>query len=122
MSEKKTNVTPRSKVQSIGLFLNKHSARIALTLTAIMALTCAVVFADFADEAQTQANTLWKEIATLIQTWCTRLGAVVMLIGGIMFGLGWQQEDSSRKTAGISTIVAGAIVIAVAALTGTFMA
>ena len=118
MSEKKTNVTTRSKAQSLGLFLNKHSARIAFILTAIMAVTCAVVFAE---ETLPDAETLWDTLAGLIKTWVTRLGGVVMLIGGIMFGLGWQQDDSARKTAGLTTVIAGAIVIVIAQLTGTFM-
>ena len=68
------------------------------------------------------ADALWSTISTLIQTWVTRLGGVVMFVGGIMFGLGWKSDDAEQKSRGISTIIAGAIVIAVAALTGTFFA
>ena len=45
-----------------------------------------------------------------------------MFVGGIMFGLGWKSDDAEQKSRGISTIIAGAIVVAVAALTGTFFA
>jgi uncharacterized membrane protein YecN with MAPEG domain len=68
------------------------------------------------------ADTLWTTIADLIKTWVTRLGGVVMFVGGVMFGLGWKSDDAEQKSRGISTIIAGAIVVAVAALTGTFFA
>jgi hypothetical protein len=68
------------------------------------------------------ADALWNTISGLIQTWVTRLGGVVMFVGGIMFGLGWKSDDAEQKSRGISTLIAGAIVIAVAALTGTFFA
>ena len=45
-----------------------------------------------------------------------------MFVGGVMFGLGWKSDDAEQKSRGISTIVAGAIVTAVAAITGTFFA
>ena len=67
-------------------------------------------------------ETLWNTISGLIGTWVTRLGAVVMFVGGIMFGLGWKNDDAEQKSRGISTLIAGAIVTAVAALTGTFFA
>lgn len=68
------------------------------------------------------ADTLWQTIADLLETWVTRLGGVVMFVGGVMFGLGWKNNDAEQKSQGISTIVAGAIVVAVAALTSTFFA
>lgn len=67
-------------------------------------------------------DALWGEITTLITTWVTRLGGVVMFVGGIMFGLGWKSDDAEQKSRGVSTIIAGAIVIAVAALASKFFA
>lgn len=39
-----------------------------------------------------------------------KLGAVVMLIGGIVFGVGWSSKNKERKARGISIILAGVIV------------
>lgn len=95
-------------------FINKNYA--VLMVTVLMgAMMCGTVFGATAD-------TLWTTISGLIQTWVTRLGAVVVFVGGIMFALGWKSDDAEQKSRGISTIIAGAIVMAIAALTGTFFA
>lgn len=90
--------------------------RMVLTLIALGILTVSCVCFG------ASADTLWTTIADLIKTWVTRLGAVVMFVGGVMFGLGWKSDDAEQKSRGISTIIAGAIVLAVAQLTGTFFA
>ena len=66
------------------------------------------------------ADGLWNTISTLIQTWVTRLGGVVMFVGGVMFGLGWKSDDAEQKSRGVSTLIAGAIVVAVAQIAGQF--
>lgn len=68
------------------------------------------------------ADAMWSTITGLIGTWVTRLGGVVMFVGGIMFGLGWKSDDAEQKSRGISTVISGAIVTALAALIGTFFA
>ncbi len=101
--------------RSIGLFLNKKATAVALCLGCVMCMSATAFAAGNVDA-------LWNTIANLIQTWVTRLGGVVMLIGGVMFGLGWKSDDAEQKSRGVSTIIAGAIVAAVAALTGQFFA
>lgn len=121
---KKTEVTVKkvkketemNKIQKIGLFLNRHSYAIAFALVLFISVN-SIAFAS-----SSSADTLWKTISDLMKTWVTRLGGVVMFVGGVLFGLGWKNNDAEQKSQGISTIVAGAIVIAVAALTGTFFA
>lgn len=121
---KKTEVTVKkvkketemNKIQKIGLFLNRHSYAIAFALVLFISVN-SIVFAS-----GSTADTLWTKISGLMKTWVTRLGGVVMFVGGVMFGLGWKNNDAEQKSQGISTIVAGAIVVAVAALTGTFFA
>lgn len=115
MTRQEINTTTNTtKAQSIGVFFNRHAALLACVML-IEVMMCGTVFASGADA-------LWQTIANLIQTWVTRLGGVVMFVGGIMFGLGWKSDDAEQKSRGISTIIAGAIVVAVAALTGTFFA
>lgn len=106
-------LTQNTKVQAVGKFFNKHMGKIMLCLMLTMMISSTVFAAAGAD-------VLWTNLTTLIEKWVTRLGGVVMLIGGIMFGLGWKSDDAEQKSRGISTIIAGAIVIAVANLTTTF--
>lgn len=110
--KKKNLYTTTTKAQTVGLFLNKHLLKIAC----VMMITVTMLGMAFA------ADALWNTISGLIQTWVTRLGGVVMFVGGIMFGLGWKSDDAEQKSRGVSTIIAGAIVVAVAALTSTFFA
>lgn len=102
----------KSVFMSIGQTMNRKAVVLAAVLLVAVAMSGTVFAAD----------ALWSTISNLIQTWVTRLGGVVMFVGGIMFGLGWKSDDAEQKSRGISTIIAGAIVIAVAALTGQFFA
>ena len=118
--------TPKKSIlKSLGLFFNKHAAHIALSLCAVFLLTATVAYATTATTTvgtTTTADTMWNLIADEIKKWVTRLGGVAIFVGGVLFGLGWMQNDSREKIAGVSTIIAGGIVIAVAQLAGTFFA
>ena len=96
--------------ENVGKFMNRHAATIAVCALCTIMIAGQVFAAD----------TLWNTLATTIKTWVTRLGGVVMFVGGIMFGLGWKNDDADGKTRGVNTMVAGGIVIAVAGLTSTF--
>ena len=73
-----------------------------------------IVFAD--------AEDLWNAVAGLIGKWVLRLGGVVIFIGGILFGLGWKNDDAEGKNRGISTMVSGGIVAALAVMVDQFFA
>ena len=112
------NPAPKKSVgKSIGLFFNKHAAHISLALFAVVLMTATVALAT-----TTSADTMWTTITDEIKKWVTRLGGVAIFVGGVLFGLGWMQNDSREKIAGVSTIIAGGIVIAIAQLAGTFFA
>lgn len=100
----------------VGSFLSKHMTEIACVF--FMCLMVSGVVS--ADEAGVTADSLWITVIGLVKTWVTRLGAVVMIIGGVMFGLGWQHNDAPQKSSGVYTMIAGAIVIAVVQLIGQF--
>lgn len=70
----------------------------------------------------TDADTLWNNFAGLVEKWVMRLGGVMIFIGLVLFGIGWQQNDAGQKTTGIGTAIAGGIVMGAAALAGTFFA
>lgn len=108
------NTGKDNNVAKVGSFLNRNSVAITcMLLMSIMVMSVA---------SASSADTLWNTVSGLIQTWVTRLGGVVMFVGGVMFGLGWKSDDAEQKSRGISTLIAGAIVVAVAALTTTFFA
>ena len=73
-----------------------------------------MVFADTED--------LWSTITGLIGKWVLRLGGVVIFVGGILFGLGWKNDDAEGKNRGISTMVSGGIVSALAVMVDKFFA
>ncbi len=102
----------KNAVKCFGQMMNRKATLLAAVLLVAVAMSGTVFAAD----------ALWGTISGLIETWVTRLGGVVMFVGGIMFGLGWKSDDAEQKSRGISTIIAGAIVIAVAALTSQFFA
>lgn len=99
-----------NKVQKFGLFITKHANKIAACMVVAMMVSTAV-FAE-GDKAESVWNTLIDQIIK----WVTRFGVLVMVVGGIMFGIGWQSEDGARKTSGLNVFVGGAIVTAVISL------
>ena len=94
-----------SSVKKCGNWFHKNYN--ILLLAVIMLLTTSnVAFAGDGEDA-------WNLVIGQITTWVTRLGVLVIVVGGIMFGLGFKNDDAEAKTRGISTMVAGGIVCAV---------
>jgi len=93
-----------------------------VTLMAISTLVFSVpVLASGAGASTIDANNAFTAVMDFLVPWIQKLGGVVMLIGGIMFGLGFKNDDADSKTRGVQTLVAGAIVIAVGAGYQTFL-
>lgn len=59
---------------------------------------------------------LWLELLTKIEKWVNRIGALVILVGGVNFGIGWMSDEPSRKVAGVTMIAAGGIIMTMVAL------
>lgn len=97
-------------VEGVGKWLSRHSNVIVV----ILVVTLMVSSLAFATAAN--ADTMWNAVMNLIKTWVIRLGLVVLLVGGIMFGLGFKNDDAEQKTRGVNTMIAGGIVTAVAGL------
>lgn len=117
----------QAKKPSFTAFFKRHSkqlACIAVYAVVLCVMASGIVSAEGAPAVQPQntAESLWSTIADLIKTWVTRLGGVIMFVGGVMFGLGWKNDDAEQKSRGTSTMIAGAIVAAIAAMTSTFFA
>lgn len=104
----------RTDIQgSLNKIISSHYEKIVCIMLIAIMISGTVFAADNSDQ-------LWNLVSTLIQKWVTRIGGVVVFVGGIMFGLGWKSDEPDQKTRGINTMAAGGIVIAVAALTAQF--
>lgn len=101
----------------VGVFVEKYAPVIVCVLL-LSLMASGIVGAADGDTAET----LWTTMIGLVKKWVTRLGGLIMVVGGIMFGIGWQRDDASAKTTGMSTFVGGAIVVAVVQLITTFAA
>lgn len=107
--------TNESMSRKIWKGLERHYDKVICIMLMAIMISGTVFAADNSDA-------LWTTVAGLIEKWVTRLGGVVVFVGGVMFGLGWRSDDAEQKSRGVSTMAAGGIVIAVATLTSQFFA
>lgn len=63
----------------------------------------------------------FKAILLFIGNWARRVGALAMLLGGIVFGLAIKDSNPGSKVQGLKTLAAGGITIAVSGLLGTMV-
>lgn len=91
-------------------FTKKMPKRIAIFCsTLLVSLMPTVVFA-----APNPGTSVIDNFVDFLCEWLKKIGALVMLIGGIMFALGWQRNDSESKTNGLQTLLGGGMVVAFA--------
>lgn len=77
----------------------------------------------FADGKQSGVNANTDSIDSFINfvcSWLKKIGGVVMLVGGVMFALGWQREDAEGKSRGLMTLLAGGMIVAIGSAKGLF--
>ena len=53
-------------------------------------------------------------INDVVVPWVQKIGFLIAFIGGIMFALGWRNDDADSKARGLQTLVSGFMVAAVA--------
>lgn len=92
-------------------------ARIGTTIWCFLLMTVMFTMTVFGAGANT--GTIDKFIDFVCE-WLVKIGAVVMMVGGVMFALGWQREDADGKTRGLQTLMAGAMVAAIGASPSIF--
>ena len=87
----------------------------------IAGFCCAILTSLMPTMAFASSNTdTIDSFVTFICDWLIKIGAVVMMVGGVMFALGWQREDADGKTRGLQTLMAGAMVAAIGAAPSIF--
>jgi len=109
----KTNSTEQENKKSDNGAFNFNRIIRWLMLFGIVCVLFAPLGIVSAAPAATGAEAQWDAVIEFLVPWIQRLGGVVMLLGGIMFGLAFKNDDADGKTRALQTLVAGAIVIAV---------
>ncbi len=98
----------------------KNKTKIAKVATAIWCFALmTVMFSMTVYGAGANTGTIDKFIDFVCE-WLVKIGAVVMMVGGVIFALGWQREDADGKTRGLQTLMAGAMVAAIGASPSIF--
>lgn len=89
----------------------------------IMLMTAAIMifFVPMVSAAETMdADSAFEKTVGFITYWFKRVGGLVAFVGIIMFGLAIKNNDAEQKQNALLTMVAGFVVVAACALTGTF--
>lgn len=94
----------------VGKLMTKRAGKILVTLPLALSLMAVTVFAD-GGGAEGTINT----IIGLLKTWIPRLGALLVVVGGIQLGIGFKDDDQTGKTRGMQCMIGGAIVAAIGA-------
>lgn len=95
----------------------KKLPKLIATTGATMLATMSTSMTVFATGADTSSIDKFVDFAC---EWLKKIGAVVMLVGGVMFALGWQREDAEGKTRGLQTLMAGGMIVALGASKNIF--
>ena len=95
------------KIQNI---LNSKKAKMA-TYAGLGATVLSPVATTYAINSDTSTIDAFVDF---VVSWMVKIGGVVALVGGIMFALAFQREDSEGKTRGLQTIMAGLMAAAIA--------
>lgn len=66
------------------------------------------------------ADNSYQNVVTFFVTWIRRIGALVALVGAVMFGLAIKNNDAEQKQSGLLTMVAGFVVVAITAAVDMF--
>lgn len=84
---------------------------------------CGVALMEIATPITAFADNGTESIDTFVAAigkWLVKIGVVVAMVGGVMFALGWQREDSEGKSKGLLTIMGGFMVAAIGASPSAF--
>jgi len=110
------------KLKKIKARLKKIDTYSFFQFSVVIALILFMVGANMQTVLATgpDADTLWDTIANFVGTWVSRLGGVVLFIGGIMFAAGWRSDDAEARSRGVATMISGGMTMALALLVGIF--
>lgn len=97
----------------VGKLMTKRTGKILVTLPLALSLMAVTVFADGGTNGGAEGTI--NTIIGLLKTWIPRLGALLVVVGGIQLGIGFKDDDQTGKTRGMQCMIGGAIVAAIGA-------
>ena len=97
----------------VGKLMTKRTGKILVTLPLALSLMAVTVFADGGSNGGAEGTI--NTIIGLLKTWIPRLGALLVVVGGIQLGIGFKDDDQTGKTRGMQCRIGGAIVAAIGA-------
>lgn len=97
----------------VGKLMTKRTGKILVTLPLALSLMAVTVFADGGSNGGAEGTI--NTIIDLLKTWIPRLGALLVVVGGIQLGIGFKDDDQTGKTRGMQCMIGGAIVAAIGA-------
>lgn len=92
----------------VGKLMTKRTGKILVTLPLALSLMAVTVFADGGSNGGAEGTI--NTIIGLLKTWIPRLGALLVVVGGIQLGIGFKDDDQTGKTRGMQCMIGGAIV------------
>ncbi len=111
---------PVAEITAVATDNNEAAQDDGVTIAQLFAWNPSIVaHAEGADEGDGDSTTgataesSYNTVLTFFITWLRRIGAAVALIGGIMFGLAIKDNNADQKQAGLMTMVAGFVVVAI---------
>lgn len=97
----------------VGKLMTKRAGKILVTLPLALSIMAVTVFADGGTNGGAEGTI--NTIIGLLKTWIPRLGALLVVVGGIQLGIGFKDDDQTGKTRGMQCMIGGAIVAAIGA-------
>lgn len=97
----------------VGKLMTKRTGKILVTLPLALSLMAVTVFADGGSNGGAEGTI--NTIIGLLKTWIPRLGALLVVVGGIQLGIGFKDDNQTGKTRGMQCMIGGAIVAAIGA-------
>ncbi len=111
LAVKATNFAVKS-TNVVGKLMTKKAGKVLVTLPLALSMCAITVCA----EGGASADSTISEIVGQLKTWIPRLGAMIVVVGGIQMGIGFKDDDATGKTRGMQCMIGGAIVAAIGKL------
>lgn len=101
----------------MGKALQKRWGKVVLLVPLMLSLIAIPAYAEATGgTGGASADSFINEVVSLLKTWIPRLGGMVVVVGGIQFGLGFKDDNPDQKTRGMQCMIGGAIVAAIGGL------
>ena len=103
-----------NKRENLKMKEEKRKNRRIVSITSIVTFIICLSMPFVCFAAGSNSNTsLIDPFIDFICDWLVKIGAVVAMVGGVMFAVGWQREDAEGKSRGLMTVMSGGIMAAI---------